>query len=146
MLKMRSAQMSVRDVTGSFGECSRFLFHGCNFVFKFQEICTMCWKSSSVQTFRMNFKHIWYTHGNVPTTDFEAVVVGIFQRPLLWRTFYSLHGLFNNILLNNSGIELYMLILPTFIHARYYIRNFISVESWQTLVSAFFFFLLISAF
>lgn len=56
------------------------------------------------------------------------VLVGNFQRILLWGTFYSLHGLFNNILLNNSGIELYMLILPAFIHARYYIRNSISVE------------------
>lgn len=60
--------------------------------------------------------------------DLEMVLVGNFQWILLWGTFYSLHGLFNNIFLNNSGIELYMLILPAFIHARYYIRNSISVE------------------
>lgn len=95
----------------------------------------------------MNFKHIWCTFwctvslASVDRTiDFEVVPVGIFQRTLLWRTFYSLHGLFNNILLNNSGIELYMLILPAFIHARYYIRNSISAEPCQTIVSAFFFF------
>lgn len=76
------------------------------------------------------------------TIDFEVMPDGIFQRTLLWRTFYSLHGLFNNILLNNSGIELYMLILPAFIHARYYIRNSISAEPCQTIVSAFFFLLI----
>lgn len=64
----------------------------------------------------------------VRTIHFAAVSVGILQRTLLWRTFYSLHGLFNNILLNNSGIKLYMLILPAFIHAGYYIRNSISAE------------------
>lgn len=115
--------------------------------FQVSEICIICWKSSSVQTFRMNFKHIWCTFwctvslASVDRTiDFEVVPVGIFQRTLLWRTFYSLHGLFNNILLNNSGIELYMLILPAFIHARYYIRNSISAEPCQTIVSAFFYF------
>lgn len=64
----------------------------------------------------------------IPTIDFGMALFENFQKILLWRTFYSLHGLFNNILLNNSGIKLYMLIWPAFIHAPYYIRNSISAE------------------
>lgn len=51
------------------------------------------------------------------TVDLETAPTRYFIRILLQRTSYSLHGLFNNILLNNSGSELYMLILPAFIHA-----------------------------
>lgn len=51
------------------------------------------------------------------TIDLETTPTRYFIRILLQRTSYSLHGLFNNILLNNSGSELYMLILPAFIHA-----------------------------
>lgn len=109
------------------------------------EICIICWNSSSVQTFRINFKHVWCTEHFarvIPSIDFEMVLAANFQRILLWRTFYSLHGLFNNILLNNSAIELYMLISPAFIHAGYYIRNSISAEpqNGTRLTITFFFF------
>lgn len=57
MLKMRSAQMSARDVTGGFCERSCFLFHGCNFVFKFLRFALFVENHPPVQTFRINFKH-----------------------------------------------------------------------------------------
>lgn len=96
--------------------------------FQVSEICIICWKSVECRLSELTLNTACLCSSVIGTIDFEMELIGHFQRILLWRTFYSLHGLFNNILLNNSGIKLYMLILPAFIHARYYIRNSISAE------------------
>lgn len=72
--------------------------------FQVSEICIICWKSSSVQTFGMNFKHIWCTFwctvslASVDRTiDFEVVMEsskglyygGHFTRCMVYSTTFS---------------------------------------------------------
>lgn len=161
MFKIRSAQMSRPNVTDScVGVCTffsgdetfflvpiqiprRFASHvddvkvsPClNFFLFFEQTSTKPQFMPRTQTVATQF-----------TTDLQTVPTRYFMRILLQRTSYSLHGLFNNILVNNSGSELYMLILPAFIHAWCYIRIFplAKIYNWIFLTMNFFSFLTLS--
>lgn len=138
MLKTRSAQMSMYNITESFCEHLCFFSPQTFSYLSFQtEVCDLSdiydpffkfflitFQKCDGQCTNSIFgcvlsQHIFLSLMRSVTLviDLETVHTRYFKRILLQRTSYSLHGLFNNILVNNSGIQLYMLILPGFIHA-----------------------------
>lgn len=129
MFKIRSAQMSMCNVTDSSVRVCAFFSADETFPappIQFLERIAVCVgdilhvSMSSYFSISLHKQQLTLRIQTVLTQltiDLETTPTRYFIRILLQRTSYSLHGLFNNILLNNSGSELYMLILPAFIHA-----------------------------